>query len=335
MSYQPEPKRYDGMHYKRCGRSGLQLPMVSLGLWHNFGNDHPLDNSREMLRGAFDLGITHFDLANNYGFPSGTAEENFGRIYKQDFKPYRDELIISSKAGYYMWPGPYGDWGSRKYLVASCDQSLKRMGLDYVDIFYHHRPDPNTPLEETMGALDHIVKSGRALYAGISRYEAGMTSQAAAIMRELGTPLLIHQPNYNFFKRWIEGSLLNALDTEGMGCIVFSPLAQGLLSGRYLDGIPADSRANLPNTFLTPANVTDELMGKLTQLNELASGRGQTLAQMAIAWVLRQPQVTSALIGASRLSQIQDCVASLNKLEFSSGELAAIDSIIPGDRDYK
>jgi L-glyceraldehyde 3-phosphate reductase len=309
--------------------------MVSLGLWHNFGNDHPLENSREMLRGAFDLGITHFDLANNYGFPSGTAEENFGRIYKQDFKPYRDELIISSKAGYYMWPGPYGDWGSRKYLVASCDQSLKRMGLDYVDIFYHHRPDPSTPLEETMGALDHIVKSGRALYAGISRYEAGMTSQAAAIMRELGTPLLIHQPNYNFFKRWIEGSLLNALDTEGMGCIVFSPLAQGLLSGRYLDGIPADSRANLPNTFLTPANVTDELMGKLTQLNELASGRGQTLAQMAIAWVLRQPQVTSALIGASRLSQIQDCVASLNKLEFSSGELAAIDSIIPGDRDYK
>ena len=335
MSYQANPKRYDVMQYKRCGRSGLQLPMVSLGLWHNFGNDHPLENSREMLRGAFDLGITHFDLANNYGFPSGTAEENFGRVFKQDFKPHRAEMIISSKAGYYMWPGPYGDWGSRKYLVASCDQSLKRMGLDYVDIFYHHRPDPNTPLEETMGALDHIVKSGRALYAGISRYEAGMTRRAAEIMRALGTPLLIHQPNYNFFKRWIEGDLLSALNDEGIGCIVFSPLAQGLLSGRYLDGIPADSRANLPNTFLTPANVTEELMGKLTQLNAIAQARGQTLAQMAIAWVLRQPQVTSALIGASRLSQIQDCVASLNNLDFSETELAAIDVIIPGDREYK
>ena len=334
MNYQANPNRYDVMQYKRCGRSGLQLPMVSLGLWHNFGNDHPLESSREMLRGAFDLGITHFDLANNYGFPNGTAEENFGRVFKQDFKPYRDELIISSKAGYYMWPGPYGDWGSRKYLVASCDQSLKRMGLDYVDVFYHHRPDPNTPLEETMGALDHIVKSGRALYAGISRYEAGMTRRAAEIMRELGTPLLIHQPNYNFFKRWIEGDLLSALNDEGIGCIVFSPLAQGLLSGRYLDGIPADSRANLPNTFLTPANVTEDLMGKLTQLNAVAQARGQTLAQMAIAWVLRQPQVTSALIGASRLSQIQDCVASLNNLDFSETELAAIDAIIPGDREY-
>jgi L-glyceraldehyde 3-phosphate reductase len=335
MSYQADPKRYDVMQYKRCGRSGLQLPMVSLGLWHNFGNDHPLENSREMLRGAFNLGITHFDLANNYGFPNGTAEENFGRIFKQDFKPYRDEMIISSKAGYYMWPGPYGDWGSRKYLIASCDQSLKRMGLDYVDIFYHHRPDPNTPLEETMGALAHIVKSGRALYAGISRYEAGMARRASEIMRGLGTPLLIHQPNYNFFKRWIEGDLLNVLNDEGIGCIVFSPLAQGLLSGRYLDGIPADSRANLPNTFLTPANVTEELMRKLTQLNAIAQARGQTLAQMAIAWVLRQPQVTSALIGASRLSQIQDCVASLNNLDFGEVELAAIDAIIPGDRDYK
>jgi L-glyceraldehyde 3-phosphate reductase len=274
MSYQADPKRYDVMQYKRCGRSGLQLPMVSLGLWHNFGNDHPLENSREMLRGAFNLGITHFDLANNYGFPNGTAEENFGRIFKQDFKPYRDEMIISSKAGYYMWPGPYGDWGSRKYLIASCDQSLKRMGLDYVDIFYHHRPDPNTPLEETMGALAHIVKSGRALYAGISRYEAGMARRASEIMRGLGTPLLIHQPNYNFFKRWIEGDLLNVLNDEGIGCIVFSPLAQGLLSGRYLDGIPADSRANLPNTFLTPANVTEELMRKLTQLNAIAQARG-------------------------------------------------------------
>jgi L-glyceraldehyde 3-phosphate reductase len=335
MSYQPEPKRYKVMQYRRCGRSGLQLPMISLGLWHNFGDDHPLENSREMLRGAFDLGITHFDLANNYGFPYGTAEENFGRIFKQDFKPFRDELIISSKAGYDMWPGPYGNWGSRKYLVASCDQSLKRMGLDYVDIFYHHRPDPDTPLEETMGALDHIVKSGRALYAGISRYEAGLTRQAAALMRELGTPLLIHQPNYNFFKRWIEGDLLTALNEEGMGCIVFSPLAQGLLGGRYLEGIPADSRANLPNTFLTPANVTDELIQKLTSLNEIATRRGQSLAQMAIAWVLRQPQVTSALIGASRLSQIQDCIAALNNLNFTPEELAAIDAIIPGDRNYK
>jgi L-glyceraldehyde 3-phosphate reductase len=334
MSYQANPNRYDVMQYKRCGHSGLQLPMLSLGLWHNFGNDHPLENSREMLRGAYDLGITHFDLANNYGYPNGTAEENFGRIFKQDFKPFRDEMIISSKAGYYMWPGPYGDWGSRKYLIASCDQSLKRMGLDYVDIFYHHRPDPNTPLEETMGALDHIVKSGRALYAGISRYEAGMTRRAAEIMRGLGTPLLIHQPNYNFFKRWIEGDLLDALNDEGIGCIVFSPLAQGLLSGRYLDGIPADSRANLPNTFLTPANVTEELMRKLTQLNAIAQARGQTLAQMAIAWVLRQPQVTSALIGASRLSQIQDCVAALNNLTFGEAELAAIDAVIPGDRNY-
>ncbi|MBN2676590.1 MAG: aldo/keto reductase, partial [Anaerolineaceae bacterium] len=251
------------------------------------------------------------------------------------FQAYRDELIISSKAGYTMWPGPYGDWGSRKYLIASCDQSLKRMGLDYVDIFYHHRPDPDSPLEETMGALDHIVKSGRALYAGISRYNAGMSRQAAAIMRDLGTPLLIHQPNYNFFKRWIENGLLEALDVEGMGCIVFSPLAQGLLAGRYLDGIPADSRANLPHTFLTPANVTDELIQRLTQLNEVALARGQSLAQMAIAWVLHQPQVTSALIGASRLSQIQDCVAALDHLDFTPEELAKIDAIIPGDYDYK
>jgi L-glyceraldehyde 3-phosphate reductase len=308
--------------------------MVSLGLWHNFGADHPLENSREMLRGAFDLGITHFDLANNYGYPGGTAEETFGRILKQDFKPYRDELIISSKAGHEMWPGPYGNWGSRKYLVASCDQSLKRMGLDYVDIFYHHRPDPNTPLEESMAALSHIVKSGRALYAGISRYDDDLTHRAAAMMREMGTPLLIHQPNYNFFKRWIEGGLLATLETDGLGCIVFSPMAQGLLSGRYLEGVPTDSRAGQPHTFLKSGDVTDELVQKLTQLNAIAQARQQSLAQMAVAWVLRQPQVTSALIGASRLSQIKDCAAALEHLDFTSEELARIDAIIPGDRKY-
>jgi L-glyceraldehyde 3-phosphate reductase len=335
MDYQPEPKRYEHMNYRRCGRSGLLLPMVSLGLWHNFGADHPLENSREMLRGAFDLGITHFDLANNYGFPSGTAEETFGRILKKDFRPYRDELVISSKAGYDMWSGPYGNWGSRKYLIASCDQSLKRMGLDYVDIFYHHRPDPETPLEETMGALSHIVKSGRALYAGISRYNADLTGRAATMMREMGTPLLIHQPNYNFFKRWIEGGLLTTLEAEGLGCIVFSPMAQGLLSGRYLEGVPADSRAGQPHTFLKPSDVTDELVQKLTQLNAIAQARQQSLAQMAIAWVLRQTQVTSALIGASRLSQIKDCVAALEHLDFTPNELARIDEIIPGDLNYK
>jgi L-glyceraldehyde 3-phosphate reductase len=334
MSYQPESTRYDGMKYKRSGRSGLDLPMVSLGLWHNFGGDHPLENSREMLRGAFDLGITHFDLANNYGYPRGTAEENFGLIFKQDFKPYRDELIISSKAGWDMWPGPYGDLGSRKYLIASCDQSLKRMGLDYVDIFYHHRPDPDTPLEETMGALSHIVKSGRALYAGISRYDANLTRQAAIMMREMGTPLLIHQPNYNLFNRWIEDGLLATMEKEGLGCIVFSPMAQGLLSNRYLEGVPLDSRAGQPHTFLKPDDVTDELVQKLTQLNAIAQARGQSLAQMAVAWVLRQPQVTSALIGASRLSQIKDCVAALDHLDFSTDELARIDAIIPGDHIY-
>ncbi len=334
MSYQPESTRYDVMKYRRSGRSGLDLPMISLGLWHNFGADHPLENSREMLRGAFDLGITHFDLANNYGYPRGTAEENFGLIFKQDFKPYRDELIISSKAGWDMWPGPYGDLGSRKYLIASCDQSLKRMGLDYVDIFYHHRPDPDTPLEETMGALSHIVKSGRALYAGISRYDADLTRQAAGIMRDLGTPLLIHQPNYNFFKRWIEGGLLATVEKEGLGCIVYSPMAQGLLSGRYLEGVPLDSRAGQPHTFLKPSDVTDELVQKLTQLNSIAQARKQSLAQMAVAWVLRQPQVTSALIGASRLSQIKDCVTALDHLDFSADELARIDAIIPGDRKY-
>jgi L-glyceraldehyde 3-phosphate reductase len=331
MSYQAETKRYEGMQYKRCGRSGLLLPMVSLGLWHNFGNDHPLENSREMLRGAFDLGITHFDLANNYGFPRGTAEENFGRILKQDFKPYRDELIISSKAGYDMWPGPYGNFGSRKYLIASCDQSLKRMGLDYVDIFYHHRPDPDTPLEETLGALAHIVKSGRALYAGISRYDAAATRQAVAIMRDLGSPLLIHQAKYNIIYRGIEKDVLAAIEQEDLGCIVFSPLAQGMLTDRYLGGIPSDSRAGQPNTFLTPEDLRALRVKEATQLNELARQRGQTLAQMAIAWVLRQPQVTSALIGASRLSQIRDCAAALARLDFSAEELAAIDAIVPGD----
>ncbi len=334
MTYIPSEKRYENMTYKRCGRSGIKLPRISLGLWHNFGADHPLENSREMLRGAFDLGITHFDLANNYGYPSGTAEENFGRILTQDFKRHRDELIISSKAGWDMWPGPYGNFGSRKYLVASLDQSLKRMGLDYVDIFYHHRPDPGTPLEETLGALDHIVKSGRALYAGISMYAADLTRKAADIMRDLGTPLLIHQPNYSIFDRWVEGGLLEALEEEGMGCIVFSPLAQGMLTDRYLGGIPDDSRAGTPHTFLSPTDIKPETLEKITRLNELAKARGQSLAQMALAWVLRQPQVTTALIGASRLSQIKDCVGALARLDFSSEELKSIDDIVPGEREY-
>ncbi|MGA9397930.1 MAG: L-glyceraldehyde 3-phosphate reductase [Anaerolineaceae bacterium] len=332
MTYLPSEKRYDNMTYKRCGRSGIKLPRISLGLWHNFGGDHPLENSSEMLRGAFDLGITHFDLANNYGYPPGTAEENFGRILRQDFKPYRDELIISSKAGWDMWPGPYGNFGSRKYMIASLDQSLKRMGLDYVDIFYHHRPDIGTPLEETLGALDHIVKSGRALYAGISMYDADLTRKAAGMLRALGTPLLIHQPNYSIFDRWVEGGLLEALEEEGMGCIVFSPLAQGMLTDRYLTGIPGDSRAGKPHTFLTPTDIKSETLENIKKLNSIAKARGQSLAQMALAWVLRQPQVTTALIGASRLSQIRDCVGSLAQLEFSQDELAEIDAIVPGER---
>jgi L-glyceraldehyde 3-phosphate reductase len=326
--YQAARTRYESMQFRRSGRSGLQLPPVSLGLWHNFGDVDNLENSRAMLRRAFDLGITHFDLANNYGPPYGSAERNFGTLFAQDFKPYRDELIISSKAGYDMWPGPYGDFGSRKYLVASLDQSLKRMGLEYVDIFYHHRPDPETPLEETMSALDFIVRSGRALYAGISSYGADETKKAVEILRSLGTPCLIHQPSYSMFNRWIEADLLKVLDDEGIGCIVFSPLAQGLLTGRYLDGVPEDSRAARPAIFLQREQITDDYLHKAQRLNRIAQERGQTLAQMAIAWVLRHPGMTSALIGASKVSQIEDCVGALDCLEFSKSELVDIEKIL-------
>ncbi len=326
--YSPVPDRYDSMTYNRCGRSGLMLPAVSLGLWHNFGGVDSLENARAMLRRAFDLGITHFDLANNYGPPYGSAEETFGRLFAQDFAPLRDELIISSKAGWDMWPGPYGDWGSRKYLVASLDQSLARMGLDYVDIFYHHRPDPETPLEETMGALDFIVRSGRALYAGISMYPPDLTRRAAEILRSLGTPCLIHQPNYSLLDRWIEEGLLDVLEEEGIGCIVFSPLAQGLLTNRYLDGIPEGSRAARDDSYLSRSQVTDGVVETVRRLNDVAAARGQTMAQMAVAWVLRQPGVTSALIGASRPAQIEDAVAALDRLEFSADELETIDAVL-------
>jgi L-glyceraldehyde 3-phosphate reductase len=326
--YQADSTRYDSMVYRRTGKSGLKLPAVSLGLWHNFGGVDTLENSRAMLRRAFDLGVTHFDLANNYGPPPGSAEENFGQIFAQDFKPYRDELVISSKAGWGMWPGPYGDFGSRKYLVASLDQSLKRMGLDYVDIFYHHRPDPETPLEETMSALDYIVRSGRALYVGISSYGPELTRQASEILKSLGTPCLIHQPSYSMFNRWIEDGLLDVLESEGIGCIVFSPLAQGLLTSRYLDGIPEDSRAAKPAIFLKREDISDAYLWKAQRLNAIAQERDQTLAQLAIAWVLRHPNMTSALIGASKVSQVEDNVAALNNLEFSEAELSAIESIL-------
>ncbi len=328
MAYLPAAERYDTMQYRRTGRSGLLLPAISLGLWHNFGDVDTLENARAMIHRAFDLGITHFDLANNYGPPPGSAEENFGRILSQDLAAYRDELIISSKAGYRMWPGPYGEWGSRKYLIASLDQSLKRMGLTYVDIFYSHRPDPNTPLEETMLALDYAVRSGRALYAGISSYNPEQTRRAAAILRDLGTPCLIHQPVYSMFNRWIEPELLDVLAEEGIGCIVFSPLAQGLLTGKYLQGIPADSRAAKPHGFLKPEQVTDDKLAKVRRLNEIAQARGQSLTQLALAWVLRHPGMTSALIGASKVSQIEECVASLANLTFSADELAQIDAVL-------
>ncbi len=327
-TYRASGHRYDGMRYNRCGNSGLKLPAISLGLWHNFGGVDSFENGRKMLRAAFDLGITHFDLANNYGPPPGSAEENFGRILKQDFRSYRDELIISSKAGYLMWPGPYGEWGSRKYLIASLDQSLKRMGLEYVDIFYSHRPDPETPLEETMGALDQIVRSGKALYAGISNYPPDTTRQAAKVLHELGTQCLIHQPSYSMFNRWIEDGLLRTLAEERIGCICFSPLAQGLLTDKYLKGIPRNSRAGKPHGFLRPSHITEEKVAKVRRLNELAHRRGQSLAQMALAWVLRHPQVTSALIGASSVAQIKDGVGSLNNLKFTDEELRAIDDIL-------
>jgi L-glyceraldehyde 3-phosphate reductase len=328
MTYLPSDTRYDTMRYNRCGRSGLKLPAVSLGLWHNFGEVDTLENARAMIHRAFDLGITHFDLANNYGPPPGSAEENFGRILRQDLARYRDELIISTKAGWGMWPGPYGDLGSRKYLVASLDQSLKRMGLDYVDIFYHHRPDPETPMEESLAALDHAVRQGKALYAGVSSYSAEQTRRAAQILRELGTPCLIHQPAYNMLNRWIEDGLLDVLGEEGIGCIVFSPLAQGLLTDKYLAGIPAGSRAAKPHGFLRPANITEEKLAKVRKLNEMARVRGQTLAQMALAWVLRHKGMTSVLVGASSVSQVEDNVATLNKLAFADEELADIEKIL-------
>lgn len=328
MSYSPSESRYDNMRYNRCGRSGLKLPAISLGLWHNFGGADVFENGRAMVRRAFDLGITHFDLANNYGPPYGSAEETFGKILQKDFANYRDELIISSKAGWDMWPGPYGNFGSRKYLIASLDQSLKRMGLDYVDIFYHHRPDPETPLEETLGALDHLVRSGKALYVGISQYDAKLTQQAATILRRLGTPCLIHQPVYNMFNRWVEDSLLKVMQEEGIGCIAFSPLAQGLLTDRYLQGIPADSRALKPKAYLRQDDVTAEKVEKVRKLQTIAQQRGQSMAQMAIAWVLRHPGMTSALIGASRVSQIEEIVATQTNLSFSSEELTAIDDVL-------
>ncbi len=324
----PSENRYASMLYNRCGRSGLKLPAIVLGLWHNFGGADPLENQRATILRAFDLGITHIDIANNYGPPYGSAEENFGRIFKKNLVPYRDELIISTKAGFDMWPGPYGEWGSRKYLIASLDQSLKRLGLDYVDIFYSHRPDPETPFEETMGALDFAVRSGRALYAGISNYDADQTRQAVKILRSLGTPCLIHQPRYNMFDRWIEGGLLDVLAEEGIGCICYSPLDQGMLTDRYLKGIPPDSRAARPKSFLRPENILEDKLARVRRLNELARRRGQSMAQLALAWVLRHPGMTSALIGASRVSQVEDAVGTLNNLKFSPDELEEIETIL-------
>jgi len=326
--YLPSESRYEDIRYNRVGRSGLKLPAISLGLWYNFGGVDSLENARAMARYAFDRGITHFDLGNNYGPPPGSAETTLGLLLKQDFAAYRDELVISTKAGYDMWPGPYGEWGSRKYLLASLDQSLRRMGLDYVDIFYSHRPDPDTPLEETMGALDSAVRQGKALYVGLSNYGPDRTREAARILRELGTPCLIHQPRYSMLDRWVEDGLLDVLDDEGIGCIVFSPLAQGQLTGRYLGGIPSDARASkTERVWLTPDDVKGNLP-KVRQLNELAKARGQSLAQMAIAWVLRKPVVTSALIGSSSVEQLKDNLAALEKLAFSEDELDKIEAIL-------
>jgi L-glyceraldehyde 3-phosphate reductase len=325
MTYVAADDRYDQISYRRTGRSGLKLPAISLGLWHNFGGDRPLETQRAILRRAFDLGVTHFDLANNYGPPYGSAETNFGQIFKQDFRPYRDQLILSTKAGYDMWPGPYGEWGSRKYLLASLDQSLTRMGVDYVDIFYSHRHDPETPLEETMGALDHAVRSGKALYAGISSYSPERTAEAAAILGSMGTPLLIHQPSYSMLNRWIEGGLLDTLEQVGAGCIAFSPLAQGMLTDKYLDGVPEGSRA-AQGKSLSPDLLTDETLAHVRTLNEIARKRGQSLAQMALAWTLRDPRVTSALIGASSVAQVEDSLGALDRLGFDADELTAIDT---------
>ena len=324
MPYTPSESRYERMLYRRTGRSGLKLPAVSLGFWWNFGHDRPLETSRAIVRRAFDLGVTHFDLANNYGPPYGSAEETFGVLMEQDLRPFRDELVVSTKAGYDMWPGPYGEWGSRKYLLSSLDQSLKRMQLDYVDIFYSHRFDPETPLEETLGALDSAVRSGKALYAGISSYSAEKTREAATILRDLGTPILIHQPSYSMLNRWIEPDLLDALGDLGIGCIAFSPLAQGMLTSKYLAGIPEGSRASWPSS-LSPHLITDEALENIRALNDLAAARGQTLAQMAIAWVLRDERVTSALIGASSVEQLEDNIAAVDRLGFTDAELAEID----------
>lgn len=329
MSYLPSDSRYGSMPYRRCGRSGIRLPEISLGLWHNFGHVDNYEVSRKVLLHAFDRGITHFDLANNYGPPPGSAEENFGRMMKNDLGPWRDEMIISTKAGYLMWPGPYGEWGSKKYLVASLDQSLKRMGLEYVDIFYSHRPDPDTPLEETMSALDSVVRQGKALYAGISSYTPEQTRQASQILRELGTPCLIHQPSYSLFNRWVEDSLLDTLENEGIGCIAFSPLAQGMLTGRYLAGIPAGSRAARPDGFLREDKVK-EMLPKINLLNGIATGRNQSLAQMALAWLLKDARVTSVLIGASSVQQLDENLIALQNIAFTLQELEEIDRVLQG-----
>lgn len=329
MDRLPSETRYEQMVYNRCGKTGLKLPLISLGLWNNFGEVDTLDNARKMVTRAFDLGITHFDLANNYGPPPGAAEEMFGRIMKKDLQAYRDEMVISTKAGYEMWPGPYGEWGSRKHLISSLDQSLTRMGLDYVDIFYSHRPDPDTPLEETMMALDHIVRQGKALYVGISNYNVEQTKEAIAILKSLGTPMIIHQAAYSMFNRWVEPKLLEVLEANGAGCIAFSPLAQGLLTDRYLEGIPEDSRiAKTHNPFLNKDDINEEKLNKIKQLADIASNRDQSLAQMALAWILRNKQVTSVIIGASKVSQIEDNVSAINHLKFANEELKKIDEIL-------
>ncbi|AYQ32555.1 L-glyceraldehyde 3-phosphate reductase [Runella sp. SP2] len=330
MAFLSSPQRYDSMEYRRCGKSGIKLPALSLGLWHNFGGIDHFENARNMITLAFDKGITHFDLANNYGPPAGSAEETFGRVLKKDLLPYRDEMIITTKAGYYMWQGPYGEWGSKKYLVSSLDQSLKRMGLDYVDIFYHHRPDPETPLEETMAALDLIVRQGKALYVGISNYNAAETEKAVKLLREMGTPCLVHQAKYSMFERWVEGGLLDVLEQNGAGCVAFSPLAQGLLSDKYLKGIPADSRAasGRGNGALESGRITEEKLNQVLQLNEIAEQRGQNLAQMALSWILKDPRITSVILGVSKPEQLTDSLKCLDNKEFSAEELQKINQIL-------